>query len=100
MKAFGILIIVGIVVVAWCPWFAVGDAAQLIRAKVYQGQQDIQDGCVLSIDLNTMEKVPFGYRQSVSYTCSIGGDFVSDGKNNVFVTFYKQVIGVPHPIIK
>lgn len=76
------------------------EAKQLIYAQVYETQLKLQEGCTLSIDTTTLEKGAFGYREKVSYICSLNGDFVTEGSNTVFVTFYKQVINVPHPIIK
>ncbi|MBP6904887.1 MAG: hypothetical protein KBB91_02430 [Candidatus Pacebacteria bacterium] len=100
MKGFLWIVLAGIVVLAWCPWFEMEEAKQLIYAKVYANQQTLQEGCILSIDTKTLEKVPFGYRQMVGYECSLDGDFVTEGENTVLVTFFKEVINVPHPVIK
>ncbi len=100
MKGFLFLIFVGLVVLAWCPWFEMTEAKQLIYARVYENQQKLQEGCNLSIETTSLEKIPFGYRETVAYTCSLNGDFVTEGKNTVFVTFFKEVINVPHPVIK
>lgn len=100
MKAFFSLIVVGLIICAWCPWIDPAEAEQLIYNRVYKSQSTLQNGCNLSIVPGSFEKVPFGYRQTVGYNCTFTNEFVTDGTNNVFLTFYKDVLNVPHPIIK
>ncbi len=100
MKALFSLIFVGLIVCAWSPWLKPEDAKQLIYNKVYESQSTLQTGCNLSIVEGSFEKVPFGYRETVSYNCTFVTDFITEGKNNVFLTFFKEVLNVPHPIIK
>ncbi len=100
MKAFFALIVVGLIIVAWCPWFEPADARQLIYNKVYESQSTLQEGCNLSIDDLSFTKVAFGYRQTVAYNCTFNTDFITEGENTVIVTFFKEVLNVPHPIVK
>jgi hypothetical protein len=100
MKAFFTLALVGILITAWCPWFEVGEAKQLIYNSVRESQSTLQNGCVLTIDTKSLEKIPFGYRQNVAYDCTFNTDFITEGKNVVFVSFFKTVLNVPHPVIK
>jgi hypothetical protein len=100
MKAFFALIVVGLIIVAWCPWFKPEDARQLIYNKVYESQSTLQDGCNLTIDELSFKKVAFGYQQKVGYACTFNTDFITEGTNTVFITFFKEVINVPHPIVK
>ncbi len=100
MRAFFLIVMIGLIVCAWCPWFEMTEAKQLIYNRVYQSQSTLQEGCNLTIEQNSLEKIPFGYRQMVDYNCTINTDFITEGKNTVFVIFFKQVVNVPHPIIK
>ncbi len=100
MKAIFLLIAVGLIICAWCPWLAPEDAKQLIYNKVYESQSTLQNGCNLTIDERSFKKVPFGYKQTVAYNCTFITDFITEGENNVFITFFKEVLNVPHPIIK
>ncbi len=100
MKAFFALIFVGLIICAWCPWFEPADARQLIYNKVYESQSTLQDGCNLSIDELSFEKTLFGYKQTVAYNCTFNTDFITEGENTVFITFFKEVLNVPHPIVK
>jgi hypothetical protein len=100
MKAFGYLVLIGLFICAWCPWFEEMEAKQLIYNKVRESQSTLQNGCVLTIKPETIEKMPFGYKETVAYNCTLNTDFLTEGENIVFVTFFKEVINVPHPIIK
>ncbi len=100
MKAFGYLLLIGIFIGAWCPWFEATEAKQLIYNKVRESQSTLQNGCVLTIDQNSLVKMPFGYKQTVAYNCTLNTDFLTEGENAAFVFFFKEVINVPHPIIK
>jgi hypothetical protein len=100
MKAFFTLVLVAIIVTAWCPWFKAGEARQLIANKVRESQSTLQTGCILKIDTLSLQQIPFGYIETVAYNCTFNTDFLTEGKNTVFVPFFKQVTNVPHPIIK
>ncbi len=100
MKGFGYLLIIGIFICAWCPWFEADEAKQLIVSKVRESESTLQKGCTLTIDPSTFQKVPFGYSEVVAYDCTINTDFLTEGKNTVYVLFFKEVLNVPHPIIK
>ena len=100
MKALFYLIIIGIVICAWSPWFEPQEARDLIYGKVYESQSTLQKGCTLTIDDRSFKKVLFGYSQKVGYACTFNTDFITDGTNTVFVTFFKEVLNVPHPIVK
>lgn len=100
MKSFVALVIVAAAVCAWCPWLSSDQARQLIYNNVYSSQSTLQAGCVLAIDAASLKKVFFGYTEKVSYECTYNTDFITQGSNVVFVSFYKQVFNVPHPIIK
>ncbi|HWC57724.1 MAG TPA: hypothetical protein VG621_02135 [Candidatus Paceibacterota bacterium] len=100
MKSFLILLIIAAIVCAWCPWLSMADAKQLIYNNVYSSQSTLQNGCVLTIDTTSLQKVLFGYKENVGYQCTYNTDFITEGSNTVFVSFFKQVFNVPHPIIK
>jgi len=94
------MLLIAIVVTAWCPWFEPVQAKQLIYNKVRESQSTLKNGCVLTIDQNSLEKMPFGYKQTVAYSCTFNTDLLSEGKNIVFVTFFNTVLNVPHPLIR
>lgn len=100
MKLFGYLLLIAIIVTAWCPWFEEMEARQLIYNKVRESQSTLQNGCVLTIDPTSFQKMLFGYKQTVAYNCTLNTDFLTEGENTVFVFFFKEVVNVPHPIIK
>lgn len=100
MRAFFTLILLVIVALAWCPWFESAEARQLIYNKVRESQSTLITGCILTIKPNTFQKVPFGYKQAVDYNCTVNADFLTEGQNDVYVLFFKQVLNVPHPVIK
>lgn len=100
MRAFFTLLLVTIIITSWCPWFEESEARQLISNKVRESQSTLSEGCILTTKPLSFEKVPFGYRETVEYKCTINNEFLTEGKNTVFVTFFKDVLNVPHPIIQ
>lgn len=96
------LIILGLVILAWCPWLTAKDALNIVDAKVLQMQQDIPDLCEMSLNKKSIMKVPFGYTEEVSYDCTATDDTygILKSRNAVFITFYKGLLGMPHKKVK
>jgi hypothetical protein len=91
------LIILAIVVLAWCPWFKKEEALSLVEAKVVQAKISTSDICPLTIHYDSLRKVPLGYTIKVSYDCTQNDPVygVTQSTEIVYIIFSKQVIGVP-----
>ncbi|OGI94495.1 hypothetical protein A3A03_00275 [Candidatus Nomurabacteria bacterium RIFCSPLOWO2_01_FULL_40_18] len=96
------LIILGIVILAWCPWLKAEDAMQIVDARVAEMQAENEDLCAMTVDKNSITKVPFGYTEEVSYDCSITDPEygVLKSRGRVFITFYKGLLGMPSKTVK
>ena len=96
------LIILGIIVLAWCPWLKAEEALDIVDARILQMQEENPDLCVMSVNKSSIAKVPFGYTEEVSYDCTINDSVygVSKSRDTVFITFYKGLLGMPNKNIK
>jgi hypothetical protein len=92
-----VVIIMAFIVLAACPWFTATEAMQIVEMRSAQLQQMHDDLCAQTIFRNTIRRVPFGYIEQVSYDCTVTDrNFgILKDKNTVFITFYKQLIGMP-----
>ncbi|MFA5778388.1 MAG: hypothetical protein WC870_02805 [Candidatus Paceibacterota bacterium] len=92
------LIILGLVVLAWAPWLKVEEALNIVDSRVAQMQEQNENLCAMFIDRDSIRKVPFGYTEKVSYDCTITDTVygVRQATNTVFITFYKEIIGMPN----
>jgi hypothetical protein len=91
------LIILAIILVAWCPWFKKEEAMSLVEAKVAQVRASTSDLCPIAIDRGSLRRVPLGYTIKVAYDCTENDPVygVSKSTEIVFISFSKHVIGVP-----
>jgi hypothetical protein len=98
MKYLIILIILGIIILAWCPWLTVSQALNIVDTEVAQVQKQNPDLCSQTVNRNSIKKVPFGYTEEVSYNCAINDPAygVAQSTNIVFITFYKGLWGIPN----
>lgn len=96
------LIILGIIILAWCPWLKAEEAVSIVDAKVAQMQAQNPDLCTMFIHRDSIQKVPFGYTEKVSYDCTLNDDVygVLKATNVVFITFYKGIFGMPKKTFK
>ena len=92
------LIILGIVVLAWCPWLKKDEALSIVDARVLQMQEKNKNLCAMSINRDSILKVPFGYTEEVSYDCTTTDAVygVEKSTDTVFITFYKGLLGMPN----
>lgn len=102
MKYLIPIILVSTILCAWCPWFEASEAQAIIDSEVSNLIRNEPNLCPLDVRKNTLQKAPFGYREEIGYNCSkldstLG---IDKSKNTVFVTFYKQVIGMPQKTLK
>lgn len=95
------LIFLGIIALAWCPWLTKEEALGLVDTKVAQLQEENTDLCAMFINRDSIQKVPFGYTEKVSYDCTITDTIygVSQSTDIVFIAFYKGLIGMPNKTI-
>lgn len=95
------LIILGLVVLAWCPWLKADEAMKIIDTRVTQMKEKSPDLCAMSINRDSIQKVPFGYTEKVSYDCAITDvEYgVLQSSNVVFITFYKGIFGMPNKTV-
>lgn len=96
------LIILGIILLAWCPWLKADEALGIVEARVLRMQEENQDLCAMSVYRDSIRKVPFGYTEKVSYDCAItDAEYgILKATDTVFITFYKGLIGMPNKSIK
>jgi len=94
-------IILALIFLAWCPWLTKDEALGLVDAKVAALQQSNPNLCAMFINRDSIRKVPFGYTEKVSYDCTIADTEygVSQSTNIVFITFYKELLGVPNKTV-
>ena len=97
-----IIIILALIVFAWCPWLKPPEAQQLVDVRVQELQNQYTDLCAMTIHKDTLSKVPFGYSEKVSYDCTVTDSLygIQKSTNTVFITFYKGLIGFPVKTIK
>lgn len=94
------LIIIGVLVCAWCPWFGQAAAVSDVAANV-QTAQKLVTACVLTPEPATVSKSLFGYTEMISYNCNPAGTgSVSTGEDTAFVTFFNYVFGIPNPAVE
>lgn len=95
------LIILGLVVLAWCPWLKAEEAINIIDARVAKMREKSPDLCAMFINRDSIRKVPFGYTEKVSYNCAVTDvEYgVLQSTNVVFVTFYKGILGMPNKTV-
>lgn len=92
------LIIIGIIVLMWCPWLKQEEAISIMDANVAQMKKDDPNLCAMTIHKETIRKVPFGYTEEVSYDCTVTDPLygVVKSRNTVLITFYKGLLGMPN----
>ncbi|OGI68448.1 hypothetical protein A2738_01015 [Candidatus Nomurabacteria bacterium RIFCSPHIGHO2_01_FULL_42_15] len=92
------LIILGLILLAWCPWLTAEEASNIIDNRVAEMQEANPDLCAMEINKDSIRKVPFGYTEEVSYDCSVSDPIygVFQSTEIVFITFYKGLIGMPN----
>jgi len=101
MKSVTIVIII-VLVLAWCPWLTKEEALSIVDARIAQLQKSNPNLCEMIPDIESITKVPFGYNENVLYDCSGEDDPVYGGSktnNEIFVTFYKKIWGRPHGVV-
>ena len=91
------LIILGLLVLAWCPWLKADEALSIIDAKVAQMQEQNSNLCAMFVNKDSIQKIPFGYTEKVSYDCTINDAVYGVLKSTdvVIITFYKGLLGMP-----
>ena len=96
----GTIFILLIILAAWCPWLSKDDALQIYRAKTEQATS-YAPACTFELKEETLHKVLFGYLAKVTYDCTVVDvKSLTAGENNVFVSFIKVAINMPHPVIR
>jgi len=90
------IIILLILLTAWCPWVSATDASQIVDDAVAKMEAVYPNLCVVTINKDSLQKVPFGYTEEVSYDCTKkDSDFgVLKDSDIVFVTPYKGTFGL------
>lgn len=96
------LIILGIILLAWCPWLSKEEAVKVVAERIAQMEQENENLCAMFIYEDSIKKVPFGYTEKISYDCTITDEEygVEQSKNIVFITFYKGLLGMPNKTVK
>ena len=96
------LIILGLIILAWCPWLTAPQAAELVSTGVAQAQEQNPDLCSQTVIENSIRKVPFGYTEEVSYNCATNDPLygIAQSTDIVFVTFYKGLWGIPNETVQ
>ena len=86
---------------AWCPWLSANEAMQLIDTQVAKMQEETPNLCPILTHRESIQKVPFGYTEKVSYDCTVVDSVYGIQKSFyvVFVSFYKGLIGIPDKAI-
>jgi len=102
MAKFLVVLILGMALLAWCPWFKAEEALRVVDIRVAELRRDNPDLCALIVNKKSITKVPFGYTEEVSYDCTINDELygVLKSHNTVFITFYKSLIGMPQKNIR
>ena len=97
MTKYVVILILGVTVLAWCPWLKADEALSIVDTKVAQLQEQNTNLCSISVDQTSIQKVPFGYTEKVLYDCTANGPEyeVLKSTDTVFVTFYKGIFGPP-----
>jgi hypothetical protein len=97
MTKYVVILILGVAVVAWCPWLKADDVLSMVDAKVAQLQEQNTNLCAISADKSSIQKVPFGYTENVLYDCTVNDpeDGTLKSTDIAFVTFYKGIFGPP-----
>ena len=101
MGKFLVILVLGVALLAWCPWLKAEEALSIVDAKVTQLRRENPDLCAMFVNKSSIKKVPFGYTEEVSYDCTITDDLygVLKSHNTVFITFYKGLFGMPKKTI-
>lgn len=96
------LIILGIIILAWCPWLSKEEAMNLVTMRIAQMEQESENLCAMFIYEDSVKKVPFGYTEKVSYDCALTDKEygIEQSKNIVFITFYKGLLGMPRKTVE
>lgn len=96
------VLFLGIIVLAWCPWLKMDEAKSIVDEKVAQMQEKEPNLCAMFIHRDSIQKVPFGYTEKISYDCTLNDAVYGVLKSTdvVFVTFYKGIFGVPSKTFK
>jgi hypothetical protein len=91
-----------VILCAWSPWLTAEEAHEIINQKIILLEKSYPDLCPIKIRDNTIHKVLFGYREKIYYDCSEINDIfgVEKAENVVFVTFYKETIGLPKKFVR
>jgi hypothetical protein len=102
MKYLITLIILGIIILAWCPWLTADQAINMVDTEIAQLQKQYPDLCSQTINRSSIKKVPFGYTEEVSYNCAINDPVygVTQATNIVFITFYNGLWGIPKETVQ
>lgn len=96
----GTIIILLVILAAWCPWLSQTDALNIYRLKTDEARQS-SPACAFQLDEGSIHKVLFGYMAKVKYDCTIADiPSLTTGENNVFLTFFKMDVNMPHPVIR
>lgn len=87
---------------AWCPWLRADEVANIVDAKIAQMQEQNPNLCATFTHRDSIQKVPFGYTEKISYDCTLNDAVygVLKSTNVVFITFYKGLIGMPGKTIQ
>ena len=96
------LIIITIFVLGICPWLKAPEAVQIVEREVLKLQEQEPDLCAVTIHPETIQRVPFGFTEQVSFDCTANDPIygVVKSTNIVFITFYKGLWGLNPKILK
>lgn len=77
-------------------------AVGIVDAKVAEMQAENPNLCAMSVDQDSVNKVPFGYTEKVSYDCTLTDPLygIPKSTDTVFITFYNKVIGMPGKVVQ
>lgn len=86
---------------AFTPWLSQEEAGKLVYDRAVRSAKDIPNLCQLSIDESSLHKVPFGYKEKVSFDCPATDHNygIAKGTSNVWITFYKGLWGMPEKVV-
>src|SRR5690242_3070158 len=93
-----VILIILLGVLAWCPWLTEAQAIGLVDARVAKMRQENPNLCAMTIHRDSIQRVPFGYTEKVSYDCTANDPVygVTKSTDIVVITFYKGLIGMPN----
>ncbi len=96
MKTF-IFILLILFFLAVCPWFTKDQAAAIVLTKAQQLVAENPRLCATYLNEDSITRVPFGYREDVSYDCSVTDPDlgIPKEKTRVYILFYGGVVGMP-----